>query len=340
MNELSVYILNLLREHGYAIVPGFGGFVSRHVPSKIAEGGRVIKSPSAEIGFNENLKANDGLLIQSYMEKSGISYPAAEKKVKSLVVDLNEKLHGEGRVIFDGIGVISLTIRGSVVFSGKSTASFDTSLYGLEDVHVRLLSELSRPVIAPAKENRGKTRRVQFGTYIQYAAACVAVVVLYFLSSVSIDNSSLHRYDNMASVLPSMNLFDAKDAETLKVFVEEEPELTSESVNKDSESADMAETESKPEVVKQEVKPESGLNAVSVKRYHIVVASLALDDDSDYVVESLKKEGYNGANALKGEGRVRIILDSFENFDDALREAESVRANTRFKDAWVLTRKL
>lgn len=339
MNELSVYILNLLGKHGYAIVPGFGGFVSRHVPSKITEGGRVIKSPSSEIGFNENLKANDGLLIQSYMEKSGISYPAAEKKVRSLVVDLNEKLHGEGRVIFDGIGVVSLTIRGSVVFSGKSTASFDTSLYGLEDVHVRLLSELSRPVIATAKE-RGKTKSVQFGIYMQYVAACVAVIVLYFLSSVSIDNSSLHRYDNMASVLPSMNLFDGKDAETLKVFVEEEPELACESVNKESESADMAETESKPEVIKQNVKPESSFKAVSVKRYHIVVASLALDDDSDYVVESLKKEGYNGANALKGEGRIRIILDSFENFDDALREAESVRANTRFKDAWVLTRKL
>ena len=85
MNELSKHISSLLKVHGYAIIPGFGGFVLRHVPSSVSKDLRVIKAPSSEIGFNKGMTVNDGFLIQAYMVNSNLSYPAAERESISVV---------------------------------------------------------------------------------------------------------------------------------------------------------------------------------------------------------------------------------------------------------------
>lgn len=328
MNDLSIHISGLLRKYGYAVIPGFGGFVSHHVHSCIKEKGRIIIPPSSEIGFSENLNINDGLLVQSYMEYLGISYSAAEKKVKAVVHELNDSLHEEGKVDFAGIGTLSVTMNGVVVFEDYKNTVVDTSFYGLENIHVRLLTELDNINIP---ENKSVARRkISLGTYVQYAAACVVVIMLYFLSSVSIDNSSLYRYDNMASMIPQTNIFYGTTTLSSDVFIEEDCEKTSAIDKKYTESVDLIKLkDSYPDniVAKKEI-------------YHIIIASLGLEDNYNDIIEDLKDGGYRGARVLKGDGRIRIAIKSFENFEEALKEAENIRNNTQYKDAWVLTKKI
>lgn len=342
MNELSKHISTLLKVHGYAIIPGFGGFVLRHVPSSVSKDLRVIKAPSSEIGFNKGMTVNDGFLIQTYMVNSNLSYPAAERKVKTVVAEMNDCLYGKGELDLPEIGVLKMSVSGTVTFVAKHLSVVDARLYGLSDFEMPLLADIRKQqkkneVVVAEKP----VRKINLWNYAQYAAACVAVIVLYFSSSVSIDNSSLHRYDNMASMLPATIIFEPSGVENVMVLEDDCDEVKDVSVVKKK-------NEIKPQPVKEQVTASKEIKPVensskkidTVKKYHIVVASLAPEDDADNAVAELKKEGYSEAMSIAGDNRVRIILKSFANFEEAVRESDLIRETTKFKDAWVLTKRI
>lgn len=332
MNELSKNISSLLIEHGYAIIPGFGGFVLHHVSSEITDSGRLLSAPASEIAFNEKLKVDDGLLVQSYMKNSNLSFSTAARKVKSVVGELEDELYGKGELTFPGIGCLKMSIRGNISFSATNDRLADTNLFGLQDLEIQLLADIkaAQPKVSVAGEH--KVRKVSVWSYAQYAAACVVAIVLYFSSAVSIDNSSVHRYDNMASMLPSTSVMEINGKVSVEVV--EDKDLPEPEVKTVSEP----EIEAKP--VAEVKKAETVAPVSSVKRYHIVIASLALEDDSEHAVNILKKEGYTGAFALRSDSRIRIVLKSFENFEEAVKESENIRETTKFKDAWVLTKRI
>ena len=64
MNELSRHIEVLLFENDCVIIPNFGGFVTHYTPSKRDVKENLFIPPTRVIGFNDQLKLNDGLLVQ------------------------------------------------------------------------------------------------------------------------------------------------------------------------------------------------------------------------------------------------------------------------------------
>ena len=67
MIELAQHIEVLLLENDCVIVPGLGGFVAHYTPAMRVAEENVFLPPTRIIGFNPQLKMNDGLLVQSYM---------------------------------------------------------------------------------------------------------------------------------------------------------------------------------------------------------------------------------------------------------------------------------
>ena len=70
MIELSKHIEVLLLENDCVIVPGLGGFIAhkRQAAYSIQKG--EFMPPLRTIGFNPQLIMNDGLLVQSYMQRT------------------------------------------------------------------------------------------------------------------------------------------------------------------------------------------------------------------------------------------------------------------------------
>ncbi|MBK7666303.1 MAG: hypothetical protein IPJ32_02560 [Sphingobacteriaceae bacterium] len=62
-------ISELLYNHDYVVVPGFGGFVSRNQLSHYSVNKEVLNPPSKKILFNVQLKQNDGILASWLKEK-------------------------------------------------------------------------------------------------------------------------------------------------------------------------------------------------------------------------------------------------------------------------------
>ncbi|HEY9550751.1 MAG TPA: SPOR domain-containing protein, partial [Prevotella sp.] len=68
MLEIERHIEILLLNNDCVIIPGFGGFMAHHVEARFDEGDDVFLPPSRTVGFNPQLKLNDSLLAQSYIE--------------------------------------------------------------------------------------------------------------------------------------------------------------------------------------------------------------------------------------------------------------------------------
>ena len=80
MIELAQHIEALLLENDCVIVPNFGGFVAHYVKEE-----NLFLPPTRIIGFNSQLKLNDGVLVQSYMSAHDTSFADATRMVEKEV---------------------------------------------------------------------------------------------------------------------------------------------------------------------------------------------------------------------------------------------------------------
>jgi nucleoid DNA-binding protein len=105
--NIGLYITELLENHDYVIVPGFGAFLTKYKPAHFDEERNLIHPPARDVFFNPDLKINDGVLLNHIAHREGLSAPKAHTALESLRQELNYRLdHGE-TVSIEGIGSIS-----------------------------------------------------------------------------------------------------------------------------------------------------------------------------------------------------------------------------------------
>lgn len=106
MIELAQHIEVLLLENDCVIVPGFGGFIAHYAPAMRVAEENIFLPPTRVIGFNPQLRLNDGVLVQSYMAVYDTNFSDATKMVEREVAELIAVLHEEGKTDLPNIGEI------------------------------------------------------------------------------------------------------------------------------------------------------------------------------------------------------------------------------------------
>ena len=129
--EISRHIEILLLSNDCVIVPGLGGFMAHHVQAHFEEEENSFLPPLRTLGFNPQLKMNDSLLVQSYIEAYDISYPEALKRIEDEVSELTQHIHNEGEYELTGIGTLSMNSDGNYVFTPCEAGILTPSLYAL-----------------------------------------------------------------------------------------------------------------------------------------------------------------------------------------------------------------
>lgn len=231
MKELTRHIEALLLENDCVILPHFGGFVTNHAPARWIEEEHLLLPPYRTIGFNAQLKINDGLLVQSYMQTHDATYPEATRLVESAIDRLSEELYKEGRVELYGIGVLHRTIEGDYSFEPAESGVITPSLYGFGSLEIKTLEQLSAeedkaaevttsepeadvPPVRSIIENRDHTLTIKIRhEWIANAVAAAAAILLFFILSTPVDNTYIEE-ENYAS-LGSVNVFDQVKGESL-----------------------------------------------------------------------------------------------------------------------------
>ena len=116
VNELERHIEILLLSNDCVIVPDFGGFMAHHVDARYDGRDNMFLPPLRTVGFNPQLKMNDSLLAQSYVEAYDISYPEAIDRLANEVAEIRQRLENEGKYEINNIGTIYLNEDGNYTF--------------------------------------------------------------------------------------------------------------------------------------------------------------------------------------------------------------------------------
>lgn len=224
MIELAQHIEVLLLENDCVIVPGLGGFVAHYTPAMRVAEENIFLPPTRIIGFNPQLKMNDGLLVQSYMAVYDTDFSDATRIVEKEVAYTFTALHEEGKVDLPNIGELRYSIHGTYDFAPYDHKITTPYLYGLDSFEMQELAELKRPYTgkvipypAPAvAEDKKRKFEIKFNrSYLSDAVAMIAAVALFFFLSTPIENTEVVE-GNYAQLLPN-ELFEMIEKESLAI---------------------------------------------------------------------------------------------------------------------------
>ena len=361
MIELAQHIEALLLENDCVIVPNFGGFVAHYAPATYVKEENLFLPPTRIIGFNSQLKLNDGVLVQSYMSAHDTSFADATRMVEKEVNAFVEILHEEGKADLENVGEIRYNIYGNYEFTPYDHKITTPSLYGLDSFEMRELSALQRKerILVPASLTKEKkTYEISISrTLLRNAAAMIAVIVMFFAFSTPVENTYVEK-NNYAQLLPA-ELFEQIEKQSVAVTpvyvkndaAQQAKKLSASSASTKTSSAkkhttDKAKT-SKPIAVREVkvVKQETAAPAPAVKSqesanhpFHIIVAGGISLKDAEVIANQLKSKGFADAKALNTDGKVRVSISSFKNRDEATKQLLELRKNETYKNAWLLAK--
>nr|WP_321378121.1 SPOR domain-containing protein [uncultured Bacteroides sp.] len=340
MIELLKHIETLLLENDCVIIPSFGGFVSHYTPARWIEDEGIFLPPTRSIGFNPQLKMNDGLLVQSYMTSYCTDFSDASKLINKAVDELINTLHVDGKVEMHGIGDMFFTIHGKLQFQPYEDGLLTPYLYGLSSFGINKIDEVVKTIdekVVPETSNQ-KVYEIRVNrSFIRTAVAVAAAIIIFFLMSTPVENTYVEK-GNYAQLIPS-ELLEPFD-NSLKESVPAKKQVNNQKVQE----------EIKPKAIKEVVIPKNNIEnksntakplseSANKNSCHIIIASVNKRADAQEIVDRLISKGYSKASIIEGKKWIRVSIMSLSNNDEANNKLLQLKKNKNFKDAWLLTDK-
>lgn len=356
MIELDRHIEILLLCNDCVIVPGLGGFMAHHVTARYDEEDNMFFPPLRTLGFNPQLKLNDSLLAQSYIEAYDISYPEAIRRIEEEVNELKQHLYNEGSYELNDIGTLSLNDDGKYVFEPCEAGILTPDLYGLSSFEIK--KEVAPAPVRPGqkqspmqiqtkaseseteKSDEHDTRPIDNNdddstikikiAWIRNAASIAAAIIAFFFITTPISNSTgNHTINNglqTANVLniPTEKSEPAEDSVAAKIketfIVKKDSSITKEKLQ-NATNIDAT----------RKIEQEIG--------YCIVMASHVTRQNAEAYVKELHNNGYDKAHVYIHNKIVRVVYGNYTNETDAYSTLKDMRGNKYFEQSWVYRKK-
>jgi len=310
MENIDIYISDLLYHHECVIVPGLGGLVADPVPASFDEEKNMFFPPSKEIVFNANLKHNDGLLISHIANVKAVSYEEAGSLVNEFVSDVMQKLKNGEKVLLGKVGELSVEHDGTVVFTPDANENFNADAFGLSSFHFNPHVPYQRKTY---RMHPSAKRAVHFKA--SHIAAGVAIVAGLFFFSPEVKNPSIEQAGTFEFMMPVNNPVLTKEPEKAEVA-----EQTAEEV-----------TETPDAVTSTDI---------SKKRYFIIAGSFKRKDQAENYCNKLRpKQETEPVIIQSSNGRFRVAVNGFNDKAEAVDALKSLRTHKQFKHAWILRNK-
>ena len=153
MIELQRHIEILLLSNDCVIVPDFGGFITHSEAARYEAREKLFLPPLRTLGFNPQLRMNDSVLVQSYVEAYDLSYPEALRRIEKEVDELKNQLEEEGHYLLDNLGELSVNQDGNYEFVPCESGILSPELYGLGSFQFKRLKDeaVTEETVQPLK---------------------------------------------------------------------------------------------------------------------------------------------------------------------------------------------
>ena len=339
--ELERHIEILLLSNDCVIVPNLGGFMTHHIEARYDEQEQVFLPPQRTLGFNPQLKLNDSLLAQSYVEAHDISYPEALRRIEDEVTELKHHLNNEGFYELNDIGRLAINDEGNMEFEPCEAGILTPELYGLSSFEVAQLAQ--EQSVFPAKRknqdvhsadnindsnNKQKERAITIKmSWIRNTAAAAAALLTFFMMTTPVENSEQTNVNLSQVNLPLIS----KDTNQKKqaVLEEQATKTVPESKTEKEETAEPAEVVEQTEQVQpvEVVEPQPF--------YCIVMASHVSQPNAEEFVRKLQQLGIDDARVYINDNIRRVVCGNFATETEAYKHLQDIHLYPSLADAWV-----
>lgn len=336
--ELERHIEILLLSNDCVIVPELGGFMAHHVAARYDEGDGLFLPPLRTLGFNPQLKINDSLLAQSYVEAYDISYPEALQRIEGEVTELKMHLETEGSFELNDIGVLSLNEEGHYKFTPCEAGILSPTLYGLGSFEMKPLQTTSSSMVnegskeinspasifgmTPSENDEEDVIRIKF-SWIRNTVAIAAILLAIFI--LALPTGKTEMMTRTISNINSNILFGmmSKDTNTSKI------EIKKDSIVKVTSKVDTVIKKDSLQIVKK-------AEADSVRKgYCIVLASYVSKQNAQVFIDLLKQKGLDSAEVYIHNDVRRVIYGNYPTQSDAYTALQAIRQHKELSEAWV-----
>ena len=362
--EIERHIEILLLDNDCVIVPGLGGFTAHHVEARFDESDDVFLPPLRTLGFNQQLKINDSLLVQSYIEAYDISYPEALRRIEGEVEELRQRLANDGYYEMTDIGVLEMNEDGNIIFTPCEAGILTPELYGLSSFEMQPLmaeesttsassTQVQKPNVEPAPitttvfdqvgqkeetsandagqdtdtdEDAEKTICIKV-SWLRNAGIATAAALLLFFVIFPISHSGLK----------NVNIGDFNGTSFFSKLMPKDSQMNNINISEIKASAKDSSRQSVKDSVKDSIK---GIEPkVKSDTFCIVLASCIPQKNAERYVEQLHKKGFDKAYAMVNNKMVRVIYGNYTSETDAYNDLQKIRSKDEFEQAWILKKK-
>lgn len=346
MIELERHIEVLLLNNDCVIVPELGGFMAHHINARYDKEEQVFLPPLRTLGFNPQLKINDSLLAQSYVEAYDISYPEALRRIEDEVNELRQHLQNEGFYELNDIGILSLNEDGNYIFSPCEAGILTPELYGLNSFEVTTLSKPEAKIVSMSdveteveteeeseeeselllneeeEEGDDDVIRIKF-SWIRNTVAVAAVLLAIFLLALPTGKTEM-----MTRTISNLNntiLFGmmSKDTNTSKI---------------DIKRCDVHHSTVKTDSIQNNnvhaIQDNSPKDSVR-QGYCIVLASQVSMKNAKTFIEYLEKKGYQNVEIYVHNNITRVIYGNYPTQMDAYNDLREFHRHQELTQAWI-----
>lgn len=339
MIELERHIEILLLNNDCVIIPNFGGFMAHYCQAHYDIRDNSFLPPTRSIGFNPQLKINDSLLAQSYVEAYDISYPEAVRRIEKETDEMKQILDNEGYFELTDIGTLKISQEGHYTFEPCEAGLLTPNLYGLGSFQMPILALSEEDNLNPEEEanipqstskildfyteteGQEKTYTIRRSIVRNIAVACIALFAFLLLPS-SLGNGEMASMSGNKIDTELLTRIMPKDVTVGNTQHEIEKALTTK--GKVTKASNTSSTLS--EKVEQK----------NSSYYCIVLASRVAKSNALDYVEKLHKRGYSEAAVLFRNSGNKVIFGKYMSQEDARKALNKLNNKTDFADCWVM----
>lgn len=317
MTQLFFHIEYLLLRHDCVIVPGWGAFIAEDMPAHFNREQGVIEPPFRRIMFNRSVTADDGLLANSFVRKSGATFEEARLAIAREVALISNELHQNRQIKCGNLGTLSLNEEDRFVFTPKFAEREFSTLLGYAPAVVTqqyqaeasdLSSEYQEQEFAEDAEYESSSSSFKFDkTLIRVAAvfiALIAVAIAVVLFPIPHDSR-----EQRASVVPVAAFIPEKQAPSIAV----------------------ADT-----VTAVHVKDSVASVAPAQSSHYLIVATFSSEKEAQHFIANNKSDFT--FTAVPSKKLCRVAVAESDNQEELREILNTRKILASFPDAWIWSR--
>lgn len=356
--KLEKNISQLLYCHDCIIVPEFGGFVANYRTATVDEVRQMVHPPSKEVGFNKNLKRNDGLLVDHVAHSEAIDFDEAGLLIASEVQRWNATLDSGQRLELKGVGGLFYDRFRNLQFDPEKNTNYLTAAFGMGAVQLPELRNAPvevpvekapepEPVIVELQPTASEKEDKKVVMWPAIAASLVALVAFGFWL-----NTRSNVLQKGMAELSGLDPFKARPAPTYVPHDLKGLDLSPDDIegqvidpnnsyfNYSFNDHRIAENGRVVEWNKPEPAEAVNTNVVGPlpsERFHVVGGCFKEEENALGLIETLNALGYDPKLIDLRKGLYRVAVGSYQSKQQALRALAAVRKE-HTPSAWLLVK--